>query len=199
MSETTPLDVIRGQIVAARADLDGYAPAGLGWFDRATATAQLVIPWLCGVAAEACAFCEDVYNSPDQLRAAWAALKPRLVDPQVAERIDFYLGREQVLIKEIAGDVVSRVSTDFLMADGVGRRLAANGRSDYPDLYVADLDYVGLPRHVRRRGADEGSWAALKGNPGRPVRVPDGIEIKTCRNSSRVDCHYPHAGLHVAL
>ena len=32
-----------------------------------------------------------------------------------------------------------------------------------------------------------------------PVRVPDGIEIKTCRKNLRVDCHHPHAGLHVEL
>lgn len=38
---------------------------------------------------------------------------------------------------------------------------------------------------------------ALKGN--RPVRVPDGLEIKTCRDRIAVDCHHPHAGLHLAL
>jgi hypothetical protein len=31
------------------------------------------------------------------------------------------------------------------------------------------------------------------------VRVPNGLEIKTCRNQIRVDCHHPHAGLHLAL
>ncbi|MDE2506784.1 MAG: hypothetical protein KGM43_06210 [Planctomycetota bacterium] len=29
--------------------------------------------------------------------------------------------------------------------------------------------------------------------------VPVGLEIKTCRDQLRVDCHHPHAGLHLAL
>jgi hypothetical protein len=33
----------------------------------------------------------------------------------------------------------------------------------------------------------------------RPVRVPDGLEIKTCRKLIAVDCHHPHAGLHLVL
>ena len=166
------------------------------------ATAEVVLPWLSGIAAEACGFCEEVYNSPARLRAAWALLKAENAMGAAADPIDFQLGREQVLLSEIAGDVVSRVLTDYLLGDGVGQQLRANGHSDYPDLFFTDRDYSTLPRHVRqkgRRGHDEGRWAALKGKPPRPVRVPDGVEIKTCRNSFRVDCHYAHMGLHVAL
>ena len=39
-------------------------------------------------------------------------------------------------------------------------------------------------------------YGEVKGN--RPVRVPDGLEIKTCRERIAVDCHHPHAGLHLA-
>lgn len=39
----------------------------------------------------------------------------------------------------------------------------------------------------------------MKGKQKRPVRVPDGLEIKTCRDRLAVDCHHPHAGLHLVL
>ncbi|MDZ4686002.1 MAG: hypothetical protein SH850_13115 [Planctomycetaceae bacterium] len=31
------------------------------------------------------------------------------------------------------------------------------------------------------------------------MRVPDGLEIKTCRKVIRVDCHHSHPGLHLVL
>jgi hypothetical protein len=58
-----------------------------------------------------------------------------------------------------------------------------------------------LPTFKRKRStttADE-YGAALKGKEKRPVRVPDGLEIKTCRERIAVDCHHPHAGLHLVL
>jgi hypothetical protein len=86
--------------------------------------------------------------------------------------------------------------TDYMIADKGGDRLGANGKSDYPDLFIKDYDYSAVPRHTR---SVKEYGAALKGKEARPVRVPDGIEIKTCRNGFRVDCHYGHMGLHVAL
>ena len=41
--------------------------------------------------------------------------------------------------------------------------------------------------------------AAVKGRPPRPVRVPDGLEVKTCRNSIKVDCHHNHIGTHLVV
>src|SRR5438477_1250573 len=67
----------------------------------------------------------------------------------------------------------------------------------YPNLCIRDYDYAGLRRFDRRQNQEYG--AALKGAKQKPVRVPDGLEIKTCRNAFRVDCHYNHMGLHVAL
>ena len=78
--------------------------------------------------------------------------------------------------------------------------LKCNGRSDYPDLYLGSIDYSGLTSFRRGRKDEEVEYgAALKGKEKRPVRVPDGLEIKTCRDQIRVDCHSPHAGLHLAL
>ena len=204
MTDATPVAVrvIRDQIAAASDHLARCRPADVDWIGRAMATADAVIPWLCDIAHDVCGFCEEVYNSPERLRLAWTQLKASHDLGLLGEQVEFQLAREQVLIDEIAGDVVSRVLTDYLLADGVGRRLRANGHSDYPDLFVADRDYATLPRHARRRGRggrDEAAWAAMKGTPPRPVRVPDGLEIKTCRNTFRVDCHYNHMGLHVAM
>ena len=47
--------------------------------------------------------------------------------------------------------------------------------------------------------AEDEYGAAVKGRQKRPVRVPDGLEIKTCRERIAVDCHHPHAGLHLVL
>lgn len=39
----------------------------------------------------------------------------------------------------------------------------------------------------------------MRGKEKKPVRVPDGLEIKTSRDGANVDCHYPHVGLHLML
>ncbi len=194
-----PLSLIRGQIKAAKEDLELYPPTDIDWYARCRKTADAVIPWLCQIAPDMLGFCEEVYNSPERVRELWVQCKnEHPIDRRFAEKIDLQLGRQQVLIKEIAGDVVSRVMTDYMLADGVGTGMASNGKSDYPDLYMGEYDYTKLPKFDRKKSKEYG--AALKGNkPVKPVRVPDGVEIKTCRNSFRVDCHYNHMGLHVAL
>lgn len=193
-----PLSQIRAQIKSARPDLEAYRPAELNWYNRCLKTADAVIPWLQNLAPELLGFCQEVYNSPNLLRELWNVCKQQHSLGELARRIDKQLAREEVLIKEIAGDVVSRVMTDYMLADKVGKRLASNGRSDYPDLYFLDYDYSGLPKFARK-GMEKEYGAALKGSRVKPVRVPDGIEIKTCRNVFNVDCHYNHMGLHVAL
>jgi len=191
------LSLIRGQIKSAKPELDAYAPVEIDWYKRSLKTADAVIPWLCKLAPDLLGFCEEVYNSPERLRELWTQCKAQHSLGKFAEKIELQLAREQVLIKEIAGDVVSRVMTDYMLADGVGKRMLSNGKSDYPDLYLRDYDYAALPRFDRQQNREYG--AALKGTNQKPVRVPDGLEIKTCRNAFRVDCHYNHMGLHVAL
>lgn len=191
-----PLELIREQIKEAKPELDAYPPAGIDWYARCLRTADTVIPWLTRIAPGLCGFCEEVYNSPERVRELWLQLKTGHTFGKPGEQLDLQLAREKVLIKEIAGDVVSRIMTDYLMADSIGKALSANGHSDYPDLYLSTSDYSTLPQFDRKQ---KKYGAALKGKRRKPVRVPDGIEIKTCRNSFRVDCHYYHMGLHVAL
>jgi len=94
----------------------------------------------------------------------------------------------------VSGETVSTVVTKFLL--GKYEYLTDNGRSDYPDVFINDLDYTSLPKFSTKVKV---YGAALKGQTKRPVRVPDGLEIKTCRKTLRVDCHYNHMGLHLAL
>lgn len=77
-----------------------------------------------------------------------------------------------------------------------GGALAANSKSDYPDLSLSTSDYSKLP--VRTRDNKQ-IGAAVRGPQRRPVRVPDGLEIKTSRNNANIDCHYPHVGLHLMV
>jgi hypothetical protein len=74
--------------------------------------------------------------------------------------------------------------------------LAGNSKSDYPDLFLKSYDYSKLP--VRNR-ADEEIGAAVRGKMRKPIRVPDGLEIKTSRNGASIDCHFPHVGLHLMV
>src|SRR5439155_6338413 len=95
-----------------------------------------------------------------------------------------------------AGDTVSIVVTGHLLARYPGGMLGGNSKSDYPDLFIKSYDYSGLP--VRSR-TDEEIGAAVRGKLRKPIRVPDGLEIKTARDGRSVDCHYPHVGLHLML
>lgn len=110
---------------------------------------------------------------------------------------DSQLSLDDVLRESVTGEVVSKVVTKYLMDENPNLR--CNGRSDYPDIYRSDIDYSKLPKFQRKRRNDEEFGAALKGSESRPVRIPDGLEIKTCRDRIAVDCHYPHAGLHFVL
>jgi hypothetical protein len=98
----------------------------------------------------------------------------------------------------VTGDVVSGIVSKHLLDSYPRAGLRANGRSDYPDLYLTARDYSILPKFKRKAKGDDEYGAALKGAQ-RPVRVPDGLEVKTCRDRIAVDCHHPHAGLHLVL
>ncbi len=69
-------------------------------------------------------------------------------------------------------------------------------KRDYPDIFLKTFDYSKLP--VRSRD-DKVIGAAIRGRDKKPVRVPDGLEIKTSRDYSSIDCHFPHVGLHLML
>lgn len=114
------------------------------------------------------------------------------------EAFDHQLSLDDVLRESVTGEVVSRVVTKFLTDHKTDLR--SNGRSDYPDLYLGLLDYSGLAQFRRKNTIGEIEYgAALKSSEKRPVRIPDGLEIKTCRNQIHVDCHHHHVGLHLVV
>jgi hypothetical protein len=141
-------------------------------------------------------YVEEVLNSPALLREAWSDLKPQIDARAEIARIDELLSREKVLLEFVAGDTVSIVVTGHLLAHYTGGMLAGNSKSDYPDLFLKSYDYSKLP--VRNR-ADEEIGAAVRGKMRKPIRVPDGLEIKTSRNGASIDCHFPHVGLHLMV
>ena len=143
-----------------------------------------------------------VFNAPVELRALWAAMRDKIDLPR--KQIDAFeqqLALDSVLRSSVTGEVVSSVVTQYLLDHDPSGTLRPNGRSDFPDLYDAGVDYSQLPAFRRGKSdADAETYgAAVKGKSRRPVRVPDGLEVKTCYKQLRVDCHHPHAGLHLVV
>lgn len=195
MSEAV-LDGILKQIARASKELSKYAPTEVNWRAQAEASAHVLVPWLRNSAGGLITCVNETLNAPRNVRNLWEKIKTDLVtsSPIVAD-LDRSLERECVLFESITGDMVSSIVAKYLIASYPGGTLESNGRSDYPDLFLRSNDYTMLPCFTR--GGDT-FGAALKGND-RPVRIPDGLEVKTCRNRVAVDCHYPHMGLHLVL
>ena len=196
MSDTDVLNRVLAQVKASKPELDAYAPSGLGWYHRAIAATKTLVPWLVKEAPGLRLYVEEVLNSPALLREAWAALKPQIDSPAEVARIDELLSREGVLLAFVSGDTVSIVITGHLLSRFPGGALAGNSKSDYPDLFIKSHDYSRLPLRTRN---DKEIGAAIRGKEKKPVRVPDGLEIKTSRDGANIDCHYPHVGLHLML
>ncbi len=193
------LDTVKSQIKSAKDELSAYHPSDSNWAKRAIVNAERLIPWLIEVSPQLKGYCEDVLNAPAQLRRMWTDIKPHVDLPkEQIEAFDRQLSFDDVLRVSITGEVVSSVVSKFLMDNFPKAALKSNGRSDYPDLYLGDVDYSFLPIFQRIKKKEDEYGAALKGDK-RPVRVPDGLEIKTCRGRIAVDCHHPHAGMHLVL
>ena len=194
----TILSQIQAQIDAAKFELLAYRPVEMNWPTRTLQSARVLIPRLESLATGLKGYVEDVLNAPEKLRSLWAAIRDHVDLPrETISEFERLLGLDDALRESVTGEVVSKVVTKYLTNHETD--LHSNGRSDYPDLYLASSDYSGLPTFKRHTGDDRVYGAAIKGRERRPVRVPDGIEIKTCRDSIRVDCHHPHPGLHLAL
>lgn len=196
MRDGDVLNRILGQVLAAKSELDAYPPIGFGWYKRAKDTVSALVPWLVKEAPGMRAYVEGVLNSPSLLRSAWASVKTQIDSRSEVARIDELLTLEKVLLNFVAGDTVSTVITGHLLSRFPGAALAGNSKSDYPDLYLKTHDYSRLPARSRQ---DKEIGAATRGPERKPVRVPDGLEIKTSRNNSSIDCHYAHVGLHLML
>jgi hypothetical protein len=154
-----------------------------------------LVPWLESEATSLKARVEGVMNAPLLLRRDWDEARSRLGKSE-AERLQKLLDLEMVLLKSVPGDLVSNIVVTHLTDKYPKPTLAFNGKNDYPDIFLKDRDYSFLP--VRTRSQTE-YGAAIKGKERRPVRIPDGLEVKTCRNVARVDCHHAHIGLHLLV
>ena len=188
---------IHDQIRDVAPELKTYPPASVDWLTHALAAADILIPWLVGTAPELKTHVEQVLNSPHRLRSQWNALrKDTSLPPEQIKAFDGELSYAKILLEFVSGEAVSTIVTAHLLAAFPGSGLKSNGKSDYPDLFLAANEYVNLPKFTRNT-TEYG--AALKGSPPRPVRIPDGMEVKTCRDVIAVDCHHPHAGLHLIV
>jgi hypothetical protein len=196
MADSDALPRVLQQVDSAKPELDAYSPPEFGWYARAVRTVNTLVPWLVQEAPGLRLYVEEVLNSPALLREAWAVLKEKVDSPGELARMDELLEREAILLNFVAGDTVSIVVTGHLLARYPGGALAGNSKSDYPDIFIKTRDYSGLP--IRTRDNTE-IGAAVRGKVRNPVRVPDGLEIKTSRNGASIDCHYPHVGLHLML
>lgn len=193
---------VRSQIKAAKKDLHNYRPNSVDWYGRAFAVADLLIPWLVQAVPGMKNYVQDVLNAPAVLRSMWTTIRQHVDLPK--EQIlafDRQLSLDDVLRESVTGEVVSNIVTRYLLEHHPDSALKSNGRSDYPDIYSSAVDYSALPEFKRKKKitAADAYGAAVKGKAKRPVRVPDGLEIKTCRDRIAVDCHHPHAGLHLVL
>jgi len=196
------LATILTQITAADADLHSYRPEKVDWKPRAEETANQLIPWLVEFVPGLTKNVQGVLNAPVELRRMWSTIRPHVNLPtEQLEAFDRQLTLDDVLRESVTGEVVSNIVIKYLLNNHPKRALKSNGRSDYPDIYLSTLDYSALPQFKRKKQvtADDEYGAAVKGAMKRPVRVPDGLEIKTCRERIAVDCHHPHAGLHLVL
>lgn len=194
----TVLSQIQQQIKSANLELRDYSPAEMNWPKRALRSAEKLIPRLERTVKGLKTNVEDVLNASTKVRTLWTVIRDQVDLPQhEIQEFDRLLRLDDILRESVTGEVVSKVVTKYLMEHDSDLR--SNGRSDYPDLYLASADYSGLPLFRRQQGESREYGAAIKGVERRPVRVPDGIEIKTCRDSIRVDCHHPHAGLHLVV
>ena len=196
------LATVKSQIATAQNDLHHYRPESVDWNKRAVETADGLIPWLIEIVPGMKNYVQDVLNAPALLRSMWATIRQHVNLPkEQMEAFDRQLTLDDVLRESVTGEVVSNIVTKYLLDHHPKSSLKSNGRSDYPDLYDSSLDYSALPQFKRKKKVttDDEYGGAVKAKEKRPVRVPDGLEIKTCRDRVAVDCHHPHAGLHLVL
>lgn len=204
---TAALSHVLNQIKLATPELSKYAPETVVWQSRCKRVATRLVPWLENEAKSLADFLTGVLNSPADVRRAVSAIIAFLESQPAAnsnkniqaeiETIKQALDHEKLLLLSMGGTVVSKLVERFLIERSTEWELESNGASDYPDLFLRSDDYSQLPGF--RRGKDQVYGASLKGKSKRPVRVPDGLEVKTCRRNFAVDCHHAHVGLHLVV
>lgn len=201
------LSYILSQVEGAKSELTAYQPSQIDWYRRCQSSVKRLIPWLEREACSLAGYVTEVMNSPKNVRDSADAIKQVLKSQSTLSkdegiqdliaRLDRNLDYEKMLLSGTGGTVLSKLIEKYLIESSTDWTLESNGASDYPDLFFRSDDYSGLPRF--RRGKKQVYGAAIKGTTERPVRIPDGLEIKTCRKKYAVDCHHAHAGLHLVL
>jgi hypothetical protein len=201
------MDFIVEQIHCAEDELNNYPPTKIDWKKRTLRTAERLVPWLIKIASPLSEYVSGVMNSPIDVRALVEDLIKKneshrdfSEDPATRNLIKSLrssLDLEQFLISGAGGTVVSKLIETYLIRESTDWILESNGSSDYPDLFFRNDAYDELP--IFKRGAKQIYGAALKGKARRPVRIPDGLEIKTCKTNFAVDSHHAHVGLHLVL
>lgn len=184
VSKKQPLQVVRDQVKAAKPELDSYPPAGFGWYKRSLNTANELVPWLTEVAPQLKVYVEEVVNSKQLVRETWKQVRAAASD-RIPRRLlalmERELDREAILLEVVGGNVMSKVIEKFLIQNFPDAHLVSNGSSDYPDLFLQSRDYSQLPVFTRLKDKSLDYGAALKGKTKRPVRIPDGLEVKPAR------------------
>lgn len=204
---TRALRHVINQVQEAKSELSSTLPKSIDWNTRATQTCRRLVPWLETQSKALANYLTDVMNSPNVVRESVKSLVDRFLaetahrqstaDEKLLARIRSALEHEELLFSGAGGPVVSKLIERFLIDKSDKWNLESNGASDYPDLFFRDNDYSGLSKF--QRGSKQVYGAALKGKSQRPVRVPDGLEIKTCEGTFAVNCHHAHAGLHLVV
>lgn len=170
---------------------------GIDWFGRAEAAVHTFVPWLTENAAGLKVYVERVLNAPERLKEIWDQIRESVDLPdEIVEDFEFTMTDAGLLHEYVSGEIASSIVLRHLQAAYPNSDLRPNGKSDYPDLWLRTNDYTGLPRRSRKT---KSYGAACVGKPPRPVRVPDGLEVKTCRDEIKVDCHHNHVGLHLVV
>lgn len=200
------LNHVLAQLAAAKSELSQYPPQEVDWYSRATETCKELVPFLVDHALGLREYVDGVMNSPFVLRrdlsriseiAAKSSMSRSKKFKTLWKSVETSAEFEKLLLTHVGGTTVSKLIEKYLIAESGNYALLSNGASDYPDLYSSVKDYSKLPAF--RRGKNQVYGAAVKGKKQRPVRVPDGLEIKTCSKAFAVDCHHAHTGLHLVL
>ena len=198
---------VLAQIKEAKPELTSTLPKSIDWNTHAIATCKRLVPWLEEHSGALASYLTGAMNSPNDVREfaklladsflVETANKQSTGDDKLLARLRSALEYEELLIAEAGGTIVSKLIERYLINNSENWILESNGASDYPDLFFRDNDYSMLSRF--QRGSKQVYGAALKGKLLRPVRVPDGLEVKTCKGPFAVDCHHAHAGLHLVV
>lgn len=187
-------DHLTRQIDSASSDLRKYRPTDVDWYARVHRLVATAIPEIAAALPEVRARWEAIMNSPRRA----LALREKMIasqqfDDNDVQILDDLENQAAYVPTSVASKVLQKILEEHITW------LGSNSDSDYPDMYDSRLDYSNLPKWTRAHAQVDNAGASLKGNAQRPVRIPDGIELKSIEMGRGIDCHYPHMGLHLIM